>query len=180
MVDKNKVDKLIEESTINLSLFEDLVNSILEYNCLELDNLMEDIKNDVVLVEEPALITVEKYFLELTNMIFFLGDKLEKVGLKASVAKQLYQTKYNEAYLKYQVEKIDGKAPTVNVITAKAENEVLEESLTSEAYQKAYSIFKTKLSNANTMISSLSKVLSRRMSENNLIEVESSKRLLNE
>lgn len=179
-MNNDKINALITETIDNSKIFDEIIETIVEDNSKDLDSIMEDIRINVVLVEEPALVTIERYFLELSNLLFFLGEKLEKIGLRASVSKQLYQTKYNEAYLKYQSEKIDGKSPTVAVITAKAESDVLEESLTMEAYQKAYSILKTKLANASTMISSLSKALSRRMSENTLIEVESSKRILNE
>ena len=180
-MDSEKLNRLVNEVSTNYDMFDNFVDTILNENCSDLRNLLTCIKRDVVDTPDAALVTIESYFLELTNMLFFLGEKLEKVGFQASIAKQNYQTCYNNAYIRIQGEKEGGKAPTVAVITAKAELETIEESLLMEAYQKAYSIFKTEISAANTMVSSLSKALSRRMSENNLTDSNLvSRRLLNE
>ena len=58
--------------------------------------------------------------------------------------------------------------PTVAELTAYAEGESINEQVTNEIYSRAYKIIKAKIDSAQTMTSTLSKTISRRMSEQQL------------
>jgi hypothetical protein len=108
---------------------------------------------------------------------------VEKLGLFDSLSKSKAQETYNLKYLEYQ-HKNDGvvgsKKPTVAEITAQAETASLYDSTMSDVYAKAYKTIKNKISAAETMISTLSKILSHRMQESQLTTKQTERQILNE
>ena len=78
--DKELLDEIVEttEDTVSysLSISEKLVKAYTE----DFDELMSDLKEDLI-DNEPTDIILEKYVLELNNKLYFLGDKMESVGI---------------------------------------------------------------------------------------------------
>lgn len=131
----------------------------------DLDKLMQEIYTNIVSVEEPATESIEKYFMALANCLYFLGEKLEKVGLYDDISKAQAKEKYNNAYMD-SVNPVDAKKKvTVAEAQTSAENASIPENLVSTIYARAYKIFKYKIESAQTMHSSLSKMLTKRMQD---------------
>lgn len=174
----NEIKKRTEE---NVKKFEDIVESVVEKYSHDMDNIMKNVYNDIIRDVQPALSKVESYYLELSNCLYYMGEKLEKLGVYDSMSKQAYKEIYNQSYLNCSNPVDSKKKPTVAEITAIAENEALYEGVTNDIYNKAYKIVKNKVDAANTMLSCLSKVISRRMTEMQLSStVPSGKKILNE
>ena len=182
-IDVNKVEKLIKNTEDNSQYFQQLTFNVVKDYVESLDILMNKIYNDIILVDQPPLNTLENYFLELSNCLFFMGDKLEKLGIYDSLSKSAYKEIYNTAYLNYtDIGSIETKKkPTVAEITANAEKESQYESIMSDIYAKAYKIVKNKIDAASTMLNSISKIISKRMVEMQLNSfTPSGKTILNE
>ena len=131
----------------------------------QLDDLMKQIYTDIVCQEDPATSSIEKYFLSLSNCLYFLGENLEKIGIYDDISKAKAKEKYNNAYLEF-VNPVDAKKKvTVAEAQTSAENASTMESLINTIYSRAYKIFKYKIESAQTMLSTLSKMVSKRMQD---------------
>lgn len=164
----------------------DQVNVILEGIVAEysedLDKVMAEIQKNIILDESPAIITIEKYFLELSNTLYYMCSKTEKLGVFDSISKSKAQETYNMKYLEHQssnMGKTGAKKPTVAESTAAAEMESLYDKTVNDIYSKAYKILKNKISAAETMVSTLSKILSHRIQESSMM-VNQTSRVLTE
>ena len=165
-LNEQKVLNLMNETEENVSYFNRVVEQIVENYTGDLNILMNNIKSDIVNIENPATETIEKYFLELSNLMYFVNEKVEKLSIYDSMSKSAYKEVYNKAYLDNQIKDVEKKnKTTVAENQAVAENASIYESAVNDMYNKAYKIIKIKLDSAQTMISTLSKVLSRRIQE---------------
>lgn len=173
----------INDLTYKVSMLDDiLINVINEYSG-NLDTIMLEIKNNLLEIDTVPISTIEKYFTALSSEVYFMCANVEKLGLFDSLSKAKAQETYNMRYLEYQ-HKNDGvvgsKKPTVAEITAQAETASLYDSTMSDVYAKAYKTIKNKISAAETMISTLSKILSHRMQESQLTTKQTERQILNE
>ena len=177
----NPIIEKVESESVNIS---DVVESTVKAYTEPLNKVMEGITNDLVNVDNPPISVIEKYFLELSNAIYFVSETTEKVGVFDGVSRALAREIYNNAYVYHQNKTTDdpkAKKPTVGESTAYAESEALENTMVNEIYSRAYKIIKAKVASAETMVSTLSKILSRRMAENQFSGVNNNTRqILNE
>lgn len=180
-VDTNNVEKLMKETTENVMYFERITRDVVDTYSQDLDFIMGDIYKDIVCKDQPPLNTLEKYFLELSNCLYYMGDKLERLGVYDVMSKNAYKEVYNKKYLGLTDIGDTKKKPTVAELTAIAENEAQYENIINDVYSKAYKIVKNKVDAATTMLNSISKIISKRMTEMQLNSVTpSGKQILNE
>lgn len=182
-MEEQKINVIVQETDTRVNYVNEIVDKVVSSYTEALDNIMCGIHDEIVSVEYPTTELLEKYFLELTNCLYFISSRTEKLGLYEGISKAATQEVYNKTYLEHQKSN-DGvpgtKKPTVAESSAVAENEALYNSIVNETYSAAYKIVKNKISAANTMVSTISKTLSRRMSEYSLTNTQSSTRILNE
>lgn len=170
-VDTDQVTAVLQETEENSIYFEDTSLRVVEAYTQSLDDLMKAIYQDIVLVDYPSELVLEKYFLELTNTVYFMGEKLESLGVRDDMSRAQYKEVYNAAYLGNQIKDVEKKnKTTVAENQAVAEKAALYENTVNSIYSRAYKIFKYKIDAANEMIKSLSKIISRRMQESSLNE----------
>ena len=180
-IDIDKVSTLMEETQLNVEYFEKITNSVVHSYSSDLDELMNKIYNDILMKDQPPLNTLEKYFLELSNCLYYMGDKLEHLGVYDVMSKNAYKEVYNKKYLGLTDIGESKKKPTVAELTAMAENEAQYEGIVNDVYAKAYKIVKNKVDAATIMLNSISKIISKRMTEMQLNSVTpSGKQILNE
>lgn len=175
--------KLTALNTLNDEALE-LMHQIQTAYTGDLDNLMSKIYSEVITGEEPPIEILEKYFLELSTTLYFVGIRVEELGLREGMSKMSYKEIYNNYFMNPVTDKAK---PTVGDITAFAENSSLDSQMLMEISSRIYKTAKNKLDAANTVVSTLSKCISRRMNELNLSamqpavgEVTSNRRVLNE
>lgn len=167
-IDVEKVTDTMVETEENSKYFEETSLQVVNAYTETLDDLMKQIYNDVISVDYPSIDVLEKYFLELTNTVYFMGEKLEALGVRDDMSKAQYQEIYNKCYLSNQIKDEDRKnKTTVAENKAVAENASIYEGTVNSIYNRAYRMVKYKIDAANEMIKSLSKIISRRMQENN-------------
>lgn len=182
MLDAEKLNE------INASLDKDvavanevMMKSVNEYTA-DLDKIMENIKVEILAVEFPAIVAIEKYFLELSNCLYFISEKVERMGLYDSISKLNAQEVYNSNYLQHQAIGLagDGKKPTVKELEAKAESDSIYETTLSDIHSRTYKLIKNKISAAETMVNTLSKLYSHRMQESQMMQERTQRQVLNE
>ena len=165
-IDTSIIDSLIKDNEVNVSYLKTVTADVVTSYTHDLDDILECIKRDVADVDDAATNTLEKQLLELTNDIYFCGSKLENLGMYDTMSKAAYKEAYNNAYLGNQLKDSEKKnKTTVAENTAVAEQSTVNESAINTIYNAAYSIVKNKLQYAQLMVSSISKAISRRMSE---------------
>lgn len=169
--DSVKIDSLISETETNVKYFDTIFLKVLDSYTRGLDDIMAEVYDNVVAVEYPPTEVLEKYLLKLSNCIYFISERAEKVGIYDALTKTALKESYNKLYLDSQgsnVGVVGAKKPTVAESTAIAENGTINESVINDLYNRVYKTVKVKIDCANTMISSISKVISRRMSESQM------------
>ena len=164
---QEELDEIYRKLDDNAEYANTIAKQTVDSQTGDLDNLMKSIYNDIINVEEPATSDIEKYFLALSNCLYFLGENVEKVGLYDDLSKAQAKEKYNNAYMD-SVNPVGGKKVTVAEAQTSAENASTYENMVSTIYARAYKMFKYKIDAAQTMLSSLSKMLSKRMQDQQL------------
>lgn len=137
-----------------------IIDEIVNHYCQPLDNLMENIGkmlNDAV---RPSDEELDAWNCRLASCLYFVGEGVETIGVKQDIAKAYKMEKYNNAY--------DETSGTISDKTAYAELQSQEEYLIHVIYTRAYKKANQKLDAGNEMLSSIKKVISRRMGAFNL------------
>lgn len=155
-----------ELSNYLISIADDIVKSYSDY----LDAVMQAIYTDVVTNKDCSDDTLEKYFLELSSTLYFVGEQVERIGISNDVAESNFKEKFNTMYLNACAEKDEkGKSiRTVNENTAVASESSKYEKMVSEVQSRAYELLKYKVGAAQTMVGTLSKMISKKMSDASL------------
>ena len=179
----NDIERVMTETEDNYNVYASVANDVITRYTKSLDDVMEGIYNEIILVSDPSISTLEKYHLELSNCLYFMQERLERLGSLDYLSKTKYKEVYNQAYLDSQLpDATSNKKKTVNELVAISEEASKSEALTNDIYARAYKVLKNKIDAANTMISTLSKSISRRMGEEYLpsTPVTGVRKILNE
>ena len=84
---QEELDEIYRKLDDNAEYANTIAKQTVDSQTGDLDNLMKSIYNDIINVEEPATSDIEKYFLALSNCLYFLGENVEKVGLYDDLSK---------------------------------------------------------------------------------------------
>lgn len=167
-VDEEKVKELMKDTDNNVAYFNNIATETANRYTEVLDKLMKIIYSGVV-KDDATDEQLEKYYLELTSVVYFMGDKLEQLNISGDMAKASEKEVYNKAYLSNQIKDSERKnKTTVAENQAVAEQESQYEAVVSSIYEHAYKMVKFKIDAAKDMINTLRKVISRRMQEQQL------------
>ncbi len=167
-VDTEKVQKLMEETDENVKYFESVSSETAKKYTKHLDEKMQELYKKMLKVSDITTSELERYLLELTNLVYFMGDKMESLGIYDDMSSSAAKEVFNKAYLNTQSISEDGiktKKLTVADLTAMSEEEAKYETVVNSIYARAYKMVKFKVESANKMIDTLKKVLSRRIQE---------------
>ena len=174
-----KVQESINKLNDNVSYAEYVLQYTIDSYCKDLDAVMAKIQEEVVGVDSPALVTIEKYFVELSGVLYTVCDKVEKLGVYDSISKSQAQETYNTKYLETANPSV-GKKPTVGEIQSTAEVAATYDVTVNTIYSKAYRAVKNKVAAAETMVATLSKIYSHRMQESQMTTNQLERKILNE
>ena len=166
-VDVEKVENLLQSTEENVKYFNDTCSKVVNSYSSSLDNLMKDFYVECVQTPNPSIKTLERYYIELSNMIYFMIEKLEQLGVYADMSASASKEVYSKSYLDKSMEKDEkGKTKaTVAELQAQASIDSQYEEVVSSIYSRAYKIVKGKVASAQEMVNSLRKILSTRVSE---------------
>lgn len=165
---KEKLDELVSVVEDNVSYYIEISDRIIKSYTEDFDNLMSDLKRDII-QNEPTDLLLEKYVLELNNMLYFLGDKMENVGIKDDLSKMAAKEVYNNTYLKSREKDSERKnKTTVAELTALAEDASKYENILNSIYSRVYTQIKLKINAGYDMVNTLRKIITRRMQDASL------------
>ena len=100
-IDEEKVQELMNDTDSNVEYFNKVATETAIKYTEPLDKLMRKIYSNVV-NKDATDAQLEKYYLELTNTVYFMGDKLEQLNINGDMAKASEKEVYNSAYLANQ------------------------------------------------------------------------------
>ena len=171
-VDKDKLNSLLDATDKNTEYFNSIVENVSNAYSETLDKIMKDLYLKQRELKLIPLDELEQYLLKLTNTIYFMGDKLEQLGIHNDLSKAARQEVYNNAYIDSQTLDSDKKL-TVAELSAKSEEASKYECVVNSLYDRAYRIFKFKIDAAQEMVNTLRKIISRRLAEMDLSKFQS-------
>jgi hypothetical protein len=155
-LDRERFTKDIEIVKKDKEYLLEISNKICSEFTAHLDQLMQsvyiDIKDDKV--SDKML---ENSYLELTSLVYFLGDKLESLGIEQTVASARNQEIFNRLY-----QEAEG---TIKDKQAFAEENSKYEYFLKAVYDSVYKRIKLKMDAAYEMVSTLKRVIAARTSE---------------
>ena len=168
LYDEIKLDKVkdvqlhIEKNSRTIN---DIVNDIIKPYCEDLDNYVLFIKDCLQDGQTPPTdAELDDFCMNLSTYIYFAGGMVEQLGIRDDIAKAVYK----EAYHTNRSEQDKG---TIADKDSLAELASQQELLTSICYTRAWKTMKAKVENAQELLQSCKKVLSRRMTEMELTRI---------
>jgi len=146
-------------------IMDDIVNDIIQPYCRDLDNYVLFIKDCLKDGENPPTTDeLDDFCLNLSTYIYFAGGMTEQLGIRDDISKAVYKEMYHTA-------RASQDKGTVADKDSLAELASQEQYIVSSAYSRAYKTLKSKVENAQELLSSCKKVLSRRMAEYELTRI---------
>ena len=166
-VDVEKVDKLMRETTINVKYFTNAIAEVVNNFSGGLDNLMKDLYVNCIRDGNVTLEVLENYYLELSNMVYFMQEKVEELGAYTDMSQSACKEVFSKSYLNQSGQKdASGKSKsTVAELNAVANLDSQYESVVADIHGRAYKIVKGKISSAQDMMNTLRKIITSRQSE---------------
>jgi len=162
-IDTTKLDSLMKETTLNVQYFNNTCLDIISKYSKPLDDLMKDIYVDCIKNDNPTLDVLEKYYLELQNMIYFMNEQLEQLGIHADMAEKASNEMYSKGYIKAsEIRDENGKKKPVDEIKALANTESQYENVVASIYDHAYKVVKGKMSSGQDLCDCLRRIISTR------------------
>lgn len=167
MIDNEKLTQYFNDIQEKANSFSEMTTQVVTAYSGDLDAIMEDLKIAVTQPEAISTDALERYYAELTNLIYFMADKVEKLNVYSDVSKASAKEAYNRSYLTVSTEK-DEKGKSIRTVaenTALAESNSQYESTINTIYDHAYKTLRMKIDYALEMVSTLKHILKRRTQE---------------
>lgn len=154
-----KVNEIKGRVETDSALMDDVVNGIIQPYVKDLDNYVLFIKDILKDGENPPTnAELDDFSLNLATYIYFAGGMCEQLGIRDDISKAVYKEMYHS-----QRASID--KGTISDKDSLAELASQQEYLVSVCYNRAYKTVKSKVENAQELLSAVKKVIGRRMQE---------------
>lgn len=158
VIKTDEIQQIRERVDYNSDIIDDISKSLVKQYCANLDQYVKYIDGVVADTTQPATTEeLEDFVLNLPTLLFFAGGGMESLGIQEDTAKAIKAEKYNEAYAL-----LEG---TIADKQSAAELAVQSETLVHIAYQRAYKMVKQKMDAGYETLSSVKKVLTKRIVE---------------
>lgn len=149
----------------NSKVINDIVDDIIKSYCKDLDNYVSFIKDCLNNGENPPTdAELDDFCMNLSTYIYFAGGMVEQLGIRDDIAKAVYKETYHTT-------RASQDKGTVADKDSLAELASQQELLTSICYTRAWKTMKAKVENAQELLQSCKKVLTRRMTEMELTRI---------
>lgn len=160
------IHNIIARVEDNSAKVEKIVDELIKPYCDKLDVLIGKFKDCLMDKENPVTEwELDDVCLKLPSYLYFMGEAQEVFGIKEDISKSIKMELYNDIHRRTH--------GTIADKQAASEAGTIEEDIVYRAYQRAYKRLKQKLESAYELLSSIKKVISRRMGEQELANVDS-------
>ena len=158
----HEIKDSVEEYSITI---DKIVSDIVKPYCKDLDKYVEFIKECLKDGENPPTSDeLDDFCLHLSTYIYFAGGMCEQLGIRDDISKAVYKEMYHTARASQETGTIADKDSLAELASQ-------EQFIVSSAYTRAYKLLKAKVENAQELLSSCKKVLTRRMTEMELTRI---------
>ena len=169
MIDKQKLEQVNSSINEYADTIKSYSNDIVGNHTKVLDEIMKDIKNQIVDAIQVDDNLLEHYFVELTNALYFIGSKIEELGIYEDISKLNSKLAYNQAYSDNQSKDVGTvKKQTIADNQMAGERGSVSEQIMNIVYARSFKIIKTKIDAGYEMVRTLSKIISSRQQEKQL------------
>lgn len=164
-IDLKKIADVQGKVEENSEMINKLVDDVINPYCKDLDKYVGFIKDCLKDGENPPTdAELDDFVLNLSTYIYWASGACEQLGIRDDISKavykEIYHTKRNEL-----------TSGTVADKDSIAELESIQEQITNVVYNRSYKIMKSKVENAQELLSSCKKVLSHRLQEMSLTQI---------
>ena len=160
-----KVENIKDDVEDKSKVIDEIVSGIISPYCKDLDKYVMFIKDCLKDGENPPTTDeLDDFCLNLSTYIYFAGGMCEQLGIRDDIAKAVYKEMYHSA-------RASQDKGTVADKDSLAELASQQEYIVSASYTRAYKTLKSKIDNAQELLSSVKKVLSRRIQEMELTRI---------
>lgn len=164
-IDKTKVAGVQEQIEAHADVLNSIVNEIISPYCKDLDKYISFIRSVLSDGENPPTTDeLDDFCLNLSALIYFAGGICEQLGIKDDISKALYKEVYHTSRSE--------QSGTIADKDSLAELASQQEQITNICYNRAYKTMKSKVDNAQELLSSVKKVLSHRIQEQELTRMQ--------
>lgn len=162
---ENEVTEIRNKVETHSAQIDKIVQDIIHPYCKSLDKYITFIRDCLKDGENPPTdIELEDWCLNLSTYIYFAGGMCEQLGIRDDISRSVYKEMYHTA-------RANQAKGTVQDKDSLAELAAQEEQLVNVCYNRAYKTMKAKIENAQELMSSCKKALSRRMQEMELTRI---------
>ena len=164
--DMSAIEKVREQVEDSSDMIDILVNDIIKPYCKDLDKYILFIKDCLADGENPPTTAeLDDFVMNLSTYIYFASGRCEQLGIRDDISRAVYKEMYHS-------KRSEVGHGTVADKDSIAELESLQEQITNIAYNRAYKTMKAKVENAQELLSSCKKVLSHRLQEMSLVQMD--------
>lgn len=154
-----RISDIRERVELDSKELDSIVDAITRPYTKEMDDYVAWIKKAVTdYANPPTTQELDEFIMNLPVFIYTASGMQEQLGIKNDIAKAIYNEMYHSAR-----DNID--KGTVADKNSLAELASQEEAIVSTVYKRSYAIVKAKVASAQELLSSIKKVVSRRMQE---------------
>ncbi len=155
----DEINDIKEDVESKSLIIDEIVNGIIRPYCKDLDNYVAFIKDCLKDGENPPTTDeLDDFCLNLSTYIYFAGGMTEQLGIRDDIAKAVYKEMYHTVRARQDKGTVADKDSLAELASQ-------EEYIVSSSYTRAYKTMKAKVENAQELLSSVKKVLSRRIQE---------------
>lgn len=157
--------KLIREVQEESTPAVKLSNALVEEYVKDMDGAMRELEIIMDSIGETSIQDIpdeqiEYYCVKIPNLMYYAGQRVEELGMRADLASNSKKSALNDALFK-----VSGTVPEKK---AQAEKLTEDKALVEAIYRRAYNTLRVKLEMAEKVYSGLKKALSKRISESDL------------
>ena len=164
-IDADKAKDIIFKVEQSSKKMDEIVDTIIITYVEELDNYVAHIDERLCdKTNPPNDEELDKFCLNLSSLIYFASSMGERLGIRDDIAKATYKEVYNTT-------RDSAEKGTVQDKNTLAELASQQEQLISICYTRAYRIVKAKVDSAQELLTSIKKVISRRMQDQQLTNI---------
>lgn len=124
----------------------------------ELDNVVRELEGALANKNDLTIDQLNYYIAYIPIILYNISDRIGDLGICGDVAKHTRRNKYNDAMLA-------SAKNTVSQRTSDAQNQIVEEQMMEDVYSRAYKKLQHRMNYAESLHSSLKKILNYRISE---------------
>ena len=156
----------MEQIEMDSAMIEDVIDGIIKEYSQELDDYVAFIKNVLADDEKPPTDTeLNDFAMNLSTLIYYTSVGCEQLGIRNDIANSAYKEAFNIA--RNEIDK--GTVADKNV---QAELQARQERIVAIIFEKSYKILKAKTESATELLSVVKKVITKRISDNDLSRMQ--------